>query len=181
MSGLTHALLIIAVVVLVVARQFRMQKISADRRWWIVPAVLAFLAVREPGLLDAHHRTGSGILLGAELLIGVATGVGWAWTTRIWTDADGTVWSKSTQASVGVWIVGIVLRVGLFGLGVLLGLRQESSALLLALAATLLLRSGVLIWRVHSLGPADGGSRAYGDGVAQPSWNVPRPSWKERV
>jgi len=174
MSGLVDALLISAVVVLVVVRQFRTRRIDADRRWWLVPAVLVFLALREPGLLDAHHRTESVVLLGAELLIGLATGAGWAWTTRIWAEPDGTVWSKSTKASVAVWIIGIALRVGLFGLGAMLGVRQDSSALLLALAATLLLRSGILVWRAQFLSPAAGRSTAYGDGV-------PQPAWKERV
>jgi hypothetical protein len=127
--------------------------------------VLGIVALRGPGLLDAHHRTGAVVLLGAELLIGLATGAGWAWTTRIWADPDGTVWSRSTKASVAVWTVGIALRAGLFGLGAMLGVRQDSSALLLALATTLLLRSGILFWRARFLGPETGGSAAYGYGV----------------
>jgi hypothetical protein len=174
MSGLVNALVICAVVVLVIARQFRTRRINADGRWWIVPAVLVFIALREPGVIDPHHRTEAIVLLGTELLIGLATGAGWAWTTRIWTEPDGSVWSKSTKASAAVWIVGIGLRVGLFGIGALLGVHQDSSALLLALAATLLVRSGLLAWRSQSLHPADGQGAAYGNGV-------PQPSWKERV
>ncbi|MEW2403586.1 DUF1453 domain-containing protein [Streptomyces sp. NPDC046862] len=174
MSGLVDALVIITVVVLVVVRQFRVRRISADRRWWIVPAVLVFLAVREPGLLDPDHPTESALLTGAELLVGLAIGAGWAWTTRIWAEPDGTVWSKSTKASAVVWAVGITVRVALLGVGALLGIRQGSSALLLALAATLLVRSGLLVWRARSLHRTSGTSTAYGDGVA-------RPSWKERV
>lgn len=45
---------------------------------------------------------------------------------------------------------------------------------MLALAATLLVRSGVLIWRAQSLQTAHQGAGAYGDGV-------PAPSWKDRV
>ncbi|QIY98731.1 DUF1453 domain-containing protein [Streptomyces sp. S1D4-11] len=174
MSGLVNALVILAVVVLVVARQFRTRRISTDRRWWIVPAVLAVIALRGPGLIDIHHRTEAILLLGAELFIGLATGAAWGWTTRIWAEPDGSVWSKSTKASAAAWGVGIALRLGLFGIGTLLGVHQDSSALLLALAATLLVRSGILAWRSQSLHPTVAQATAYGD-------DVPQGSWKERV
>ncbi|MFJ9726725.1 DUF1453 domain-containing protein [Streptomyces sp. NPDC101209] len=174
MSGLINALAIAAVAVLVIVRQFRAQPIGAGRRWWLVPVVLAFVALREPGLADAHHRIASVVLLGAELLIGLATGAGWAWTTRIWAEPDGVVWSKSTKSSVTVWIVGIALRVGLFALGTAVGVHQDSSALLLALAATLLVRSGILLWRSQSTSPAPAVAPAYGD-------HTVRSAPKERV
>lgn len=174
MSGLVNALVILAVVALVVVRQFRTRRISMDRRWWIVPAVLAVIALREPGLIDTHHRTEAILLLGAELFIGLAMGAAWGWTTRIWAEPDGTVWSKSTRAGAAVWGVGIAMRLGLFGIGTLLGVHQDSSAVLLALAATLLVRSGLLTWRSQSLHPAVARVTAYGD-------DVPQGSWKERV
>lgn len=174
MSGLVNVVVIFAIVVLVLARQFRTSRVSAGRRWWLVPVVLAVMALRGPGVIDPHHHTEAILLLGAELLIGLATGAGWAWTTRMWTEEDGSVWSRSTKASAVVWIVGVGLRVALFGIGALIGVHQDSSALLLALAATLLVRSGILVWRSETLHPAGGQGTAYGDGV-------PRSSWKERV
>lgn len=174
MSGLVNALVILAVVVLVVARQFRTRRITTDRRWWIVPAILAVMALREPGLIDTHHRAEAMLLLGTELFIGLATGAAWGWTTRIWAEPDGSLWSKSTKASAAVWGLSIALRLGLFGIGILLGVHQDSSALLLALAVTLLVRSGILAWRSQSLPPAVAQATAYGD-------DVPRGSWKERV
>ncbi|MFE0514332.1 DUF1453 domain-containing protein [Streptomyces sp. NPDC058964] len=174
MPGLVNALVIVAVVALVVVRQFRARPIDTDRRWWIVPLVLAFLALREPGILDAHHRVGSAVLLSAEVLIGLATGAGWAWTTRVWTEPDGVVWTRSTKASAVVWGVGICLRVALFALGALVGMHQDSSALMAGLAATLLVRSGVLTWRAQSLKRSAVQGAAYGDSVA-------RSATKERV
>ncbi|WP_405670601.1 DUF1453 domain-containing protein [Streptomyces sp. NBC_01530] len=174
MSGLVNGLAIAAVVVVVVVRQFRAQQIGTGRRWWLLPAILAVVALRESGIVDVHHRAASMALLGTELLIGLATGAAWAWTTRIWAEPDGTVWSKSTKASVTVWIVGIALRVGLFALGAAVGVHQDSSALLIALAATLLVRSGILVWRAQSAAPATGATAAYGDPMA-------RPARKERV
>ncbi|MEV5981732.1 DUF1453 domain-containing protein [Streptomyces sp. NPDC052114] len=150
MSGLTNALVICAVVVLVVVRQFKPQQISTDRSWWVVPAVLVFLSVREPGLIDSRHQASSVVLLAAELLVGLAMGVGWARTSHVWTEQDGTAWSKGTKATAVVWAVGIGLRAALFGVGSLLDVRQDSAALMLALAATLLVRSGLLLLRTRT-------------------------------
>ncbi|MFJ4204279.1 DUF1453 domain-containing protein [Streptomyces sviceus] len=174
MSGLVDALLIVLAVVVVIARQFRASRIDTGRRWWLLPVVLAVVALREPGLVDAQHRTASIALLAVELLTGLAIGAGWAWTSRIWTEPDGAVWSRSTKASGAVWAVGIGLRVGLFALGAALGVHQASSALLLALAATLLVRSGTLDWRMRFLSPAAAPAPAYGQPMV-------RSSGKERV
>ncbi|MGW4441258.1 DUF1453 domain-containing protein [Streptomyces sp. NPDC004682] len=201
MSGLVNALVIVVIAAIVIARQFRARAINTDRRWWLLPAILAFMALRGPGILDDHHRVGSAALLAAEVLVGLAIGAGWAWTSRLWTAEDGVVWTRSTKASGLVWVVGIALRVGLFGLGRGFGIHQDSSALMLGLAATLLVRTGVLTWRARSLGSAtvtpgvmttpagattgsagsasggpgsaEGSLPAYGDGTP--------PAWKERV
>ncbi|MEV8315727.1 DUF1453 domain-containing protein [Streptomyces sp. NPDC059900] len=156
MSGLTNVLVICAVVALVIARQFKAQQITTDRRWWVIPAVLVLMAVRDPDLLDPHHRAVAAVLLGAELLVGLAMGFGWARTTHVWTAPDGAVWGKGTKATAIVWTAGIGLRLGLFGIGALLGVRQGSAALMLALAATLLVRSGVLAQRAGLFRPAYG-------------------------
>ncbi|MFE4702154.1 DUF1453 domain-containing protein [Streptomyces sp. NPDC056738] len=176
MSGLMNAALILAIAAVVITRQFSARRIASDRRWWIVPAVLAIMALREPGMIDPHHQIESSLLLGTELVTAVAIGAGWAWTTRIWTESDGAAWSRSTKASGAVWAAGICLRLGLFGIGTLLGVHQTSSALMLGLAATLLVRSGLLTWRAQALEPAatgqnqgqnQGQSPAYGDGVGR--------------
>ncbi|MDQ0716686.1 hypothetical protein QFZ55_006138 [Streptomyces luteogriseus] len=171
MSGLVDASLIVLVAVVVTARQFRAHRIDSERRWWLLPVILVVLALRGPGLLDGRHHTASELLLGAELFIGLATGAGWAWTTRIWAEPDGTVWSRSSSASVAVWAVGIGLRAGLFALGAAVGVHQDSSALLLGLAGTLLVRAGILARRGQALRPDATSSGAYGDGTA---WSVGR-------
>jgi hypothetical protein len=166
MSGLVDALVIAAVTALVIARQVRAARVDAGRRWWLLPGILVVVALRGPGLLDARHHTASAALLAVELLVGLAIGAGWAWTTRLWTEPDGTVWSKSSKASAVVWLVGITVRVGLFALGTTLGVHQGSSALMIALAATLFVRSAVLVqrarWIQESAGPT-----AYGDEVSR--------------
>ncbi|MEV7321401.1 DUF1453 domain-containing protein [Streptomyces sp. NPDC093970] len=169
MPGLVNALLIVAVVVVVIVRQFRARPIDTGRRWWLLPVILAVVALREPGILDAHHHTESAVLLGAEMLVGLGTGAAWAWTTRVWTEPDGVVWTKSTKASAMVWFLGIGVRVGLFALGAAVGVHQDSSAFMLGLALTLLVRAGILVWRAQPLpsAPSSGGPlRAYGDDMA---------------
>jgi len=173
MPGLVNAMVIVAVAVLAVVRQFRPSRLD-NKRWWLVPVILAVVALREPHIVDARHQTASVVLLAAEVLTGLATGAAWAWTTRIWVEPDGAVWSRSTKASGGVWAVGIGVRVGLFALGAAVGLQQDSSALLLALAVTLLVRSGILAWRAQSRRPAVAAGPAYGDSMG-------RPRWKEHV
>lgn len=106
MSGLVDASVIVAVIALVFVRQFRARRIDTEKRWWLLPALLTVVALREPGMIDAHHSMTSIVLLGAELFTGLAIGAGWAWTTRIWVEPDGAVWSKSTKASGAVWILG---------------------------------------------------------------------------
>lgn len=171
MSGLTEILLIGAAVVLVAARLLRAQPVGGRSRWWVVPVVLAFLALRKPGLVDSHHESASLALLAIEMLVGLVIGAGWAWTSRVWADEDGRVWAKGTSASAGVWGGGILVRAALFGVGSALGLHQDSSTLLLALAVTLLARGAVLSRRAALSGPA------YGAPVA-----VVAPSlWKDRV
>lgn len=169
MSGLVDALVIVAVAVLVIARQFRATPIDGERRWWLLPAILAVVALREPGILDAHHHTVSVVLLGAELLVGLATGAGWAWTTRIWAEPDGTVWSRSSTASVAVWVVGIGLRVGLYALGAAVGVHQDRTAVLLRMAGPLLVRTGTPAWRGQLLRPAVNSRGAYGDSMMRPA------------
>lgn len=170
MSGLVNVMVIVAVVALVIVRQFRTQRVTGDRKLLLVPAVLTVPALREPSLLDPHHHTASAALLAAELLIGLVTGAGWAWTTRIWTEADGSVWSRSTKAGALIWLLGIALRAGLYAVGAAVGVTQGTAALLLALAATLLVRSGILVWRAQSQLPAAHSTAAYGDGMRRPSW-----------
>ncbi|MET8562200.1 DUF1453 domain-containing protein [Streptomyces flaveolus] len=185
MPGLVNALVIVAVVAIVIARQFRARPIHTDRRWWLLPVILAVVSLREPGILDAHHRAESAGLLLVELFIGLVTGAGWGWTTRIWTGPDGIVWAKSSKASGAVWIAGIALRVGVFAFGSALGVHQNSSALMLGLAGTLLVRGGILAWRAQSVDTPIQSVGAPGRPV--PSRPAPaygddeRSAWKERV
>ncbi|GAA0576333.1 DUF1453 domain-containing protein [Streptomyces crystallinus] len=169
MSALVNVLLAVAVVALIVSRQVRPQQLADAKRWWIVPAVLVYLGIRQ-GLVDPDHQVASVLLLGTEVATGLLMGAAWGWTSKVWTEPDGSVWTKGTRATAAVWAVGIAVRLALAGIGALAGIRMGTGALLLGLAASLLVRSGILVWRAQSL-PASYGAA---DGSA-------RPLWKDRV
>ncbi|MET9657457.1 DUF1453 domain-containing protein [Streptomyces sp. NPDC006510] len=172
MSGLVNILVIGAVIAVVVVRQCSARQLSDDRRWWIAPGVLLVLSLREPGLVDPRHAALSTTILGAELAVGLVTGAGWAWTTRLWREADGSLWSKGTKVTAFVWTGGLALRAALYGAAALMGIHQGTAALLSALAVTLAVRGGVLMWRAGQMRPAYGG---VADGM------MSRPVWKDRV
>ncbi|MFC5723662.1 DUF1453 domain-containing protein [Streptomyces gamaensis] len=155
MSETVDVLVIVAVLALVLARQFRPQKVTADsRRWWLLPAVLLVVAVREPGLLDAGHPTASAALLAGGVLAGLVTGAAWAWSTRVWADRSGAIWAQGGRATAAIWLGGVALRLGLHGLGALAGVHQGGPATMLTMAAALLARSGVVSLRARGLRPA---------------------------
>ncbi|MFJ5849407.1 DUF1453 domain-containing protein [Streptomyces sp. NPDC092903] len=172
MSGLFNVLVIVAVIALVVVRQCSARRVSGDRRWWVLPGILLVMALREPGLVDRHHETLSVVVLGTELLVALVTGAAWGWTARLWREEDGSLWSKGTRATVDVWTGGLVLRAALYGAAAALGIHQGSSALMAALAVTLLVRGGVLARRVEEI-PA-----SYGDTADRAPF---RQAWKDRV
>ncbi|MFI9079946.1 hypothetical protein ACIGW8_26325 [Streptomyces sioyaensis] len=108
MSGTLNIVVITGVIALVFIRQFAAQRLSSEgKAWWLIPVVLTVMAVRQPGLVDPAHHVASAVLLGLEILIGLVCGAGWAWTTRIWTDEDGAVWTKGSWAAAGVWLCGM--------------------------------------------------------------------------
>ncbi|MFJ2115766.1 DUF1453 domain-containing protein [Streptomyces sp. NPDC087850] len=169
--SLVNVLVIVGVIALIAVRQSKPQRIATEGRGWLVlPVILVVAALREPGVIDGHDQALSALLLGAELVVGLVVGLGWAWTSRIWAEPDGTVWSKGTRATAAVWAGGIAVRVGMVAAGALLGVHQGTGALLLALAASILVRRGVLVWRAHAIGSSNGPGPSYGDRAAAEPW-----------
>ncbi|MEK2493101.1 DUF1453 domain-containing protein [Kitasatospora purpeofusca] len=153
MPTLVDAALVVVVMVLVLRRQMRPRRLDTDRRFWLLPLVLAVVALRDPQLIDRRETVWSVVLLGCGTLAVLAAGSVWGWTVRLWRDADGVLWSRGTRATLAAWGGMVAVRAGLFGLGAALHLRQSGSALLLSLAVLLLVRSLVVHWRARSLLP----------------------------
>ncbi|MEV7782630.1 DUF1453 domain-containing protein [Kitasatospora sp. NPDC088351] len=151
MTGLVNVLVIIAVIALVARRQLRAQRLDTERRFWLLPVILAVLALRDPRLVDQAHPGLSVALLAASLLAVLAMGCVWGWTVRLWHGKDGAVWAQGTRATVAAWAGLIAIRLGLYGLGAALHVHQGANALLLGLAVLLLVRAGVVNWRARTL------------------------------
>ncbi|MFF2727335.1 DUF1453 domain-containing protein [Streptomyces sp. NPDC058008] len=151
MPELFNVLVIVAVVALIVSRQFSARRVGDGKRWWILPLVLSVVALRGDGALDDRHVALSAVMLCAGLVVGLVTGAGWGWTARLWQGPDASVLSRGTRATALVWAGGITLRLALAASAVLLGVHQGTAALLIPLAALLFARGGVLALRSRDL------------------------------
>ncbi|WP_405665859.1 DUF1453 domain-containing protein [Streptomyces sp. NBC_01166] len=172
MAELFNVLVIFAVAAFVVVRQFSAQRVGDQERWWVLPVIMAVVALRGGGALDPRHETLSSVMLGAGLVVGLVTGAGWGWTARLWQGPDETFWSRGTRATFCVWAAGIALRVSLGGVALLLGIHQGTPALLISLAAMLFARGGVLALRARDMRERDAVTEGSPAGCA-PSEAVP--------
>ncbi|MFH9349881.1 DUF1453 domain-containing protein [Kitasatospora sp. NPDC017646] len=154
MTAVVNLLVIAAVVVLVVQRQTRVQRLDTERRFWLLPLVLGVLALRDPQIIDHRHAALSATLLAAGLVTVLAMGTVWGWTVRIWRAADGKVLVKGTKATLAAWGGMLAIRIGLYAIGSALGVHQAGSSLMLGMAVLLLVRSLVVNWRARTLEPA---------------------------
>ncbi|RKT10875.1 uncharacterized protein DUF1453 [Streptomyces sp. 1114.5] len=154
MGAVANLLVIVAVVVLVVQRQMRVQRLDTERRFWLLPLVLGALALRDPQIIDHRHTVLSVALLAVGLVTVLAMGTVWGWTVRLWRDADGSILAKGTKATMAAWGGMIAIRIGLYALGSALGVHQAGSSLMLGMAVLLLVRSLVVNWRARTLEPA---------------------------
>ncbi|MFI8457862.1 DUF1453 domain-containing protein [Kitasatospora sp. NPDC085464] len=155
MNALANLLVIAVVVVLVVQRQMRVQRLDTERRFWLLPLVLGVLALRDPQIIDHGHTGLSVALLAAGLVTVLAMGSVWGWTVRLWRDADGAVLAKGTKATLAAWGGMIAIRIGLYGIGSALHVHQSGSSLMLGMAVMLMVRSLVVNWRARMLEPAE--------------------------
>ncbi|MFC5909083.1 DUF1453 domain-containing protein [Streptacidiphilus monticola] len=159
MNSAASTLLVIAAVVLVLARQLTARRVGDDwRKAFVLPVVLAAVALEDGHLIDPAHRPLAVGFLVVGLILEAALGAVWGLTTRLWRDESGALWAKGTLLSLLAWIGMVVVRAGLYGAGHALGLAQGQGDLLLALAVLVAVRGVVLRLRAQAVAPAYGGS-----------------------
>jgi|GEM_PF-454617 len=180
-SSLANIVIAVAVAGWIISRQFTARRYGGSgddaRRLFVLPLILVVLGVTQHQLVDPAHQAASVALLVGGVLVEAALACGWAFTTRVWREPDGSVWAKGTPAGLGIWLVMVAVRIGLYALGAAMGVKTGTGSILLALAALILVRGGVVAWRARELEPSatsalpgavpgtrPSGGRAYGDG-----------------
>ncbi|PYC86152.1 DUF1453 domain-containing protein [Streptomyces tateyamensis] len=151
MTGIVNILIILAVAAFVAGRQFQARKVTADRRFWVVPLILVAVALQNHSLIDPQHKATAIVLLAVSAVVVMAMGSVWGWTVRLWRESDGSIWAKGTMATVAAWAGLIAVRVGLYGLGDALHIHESTNALLLTLGVLLFTRGLVVNWRARTL------------------------------
>jgi hypothetical protein len=150
MHDALNGLIILAVVVLVITRRFTRRRVD-ERRSLVIPVVVAVIAIGQRQLTDPHHVALSAALLTGEVVAALLLGLGLGATMRVWREPDGSLWSRGTWATFGVFIISIAVRGGLYGVAYAAGVRPGSGTILLSLAAWLLAQNAVIAWRCRTL------------------------------
>jgi uncharacterized membrane protein YsdA (DUF1294 family) len=145
-----NALIVLAVVVLVIVRRFTRRRLD-ERRLLILPLVIGGIGIAQGGVIDTHHTALSAGLLVAEIVAALLLGLGLGATMHVWGEADGSLWSRGTWVTFGVFLASIAVRTGLLGVGYAAGVKPGSGAILISVAAWLLAQNAVISWRSRQL------------------------------
>jgi hypothetical protein len=108
---LSDGLLIAAVAVLVIARQFMPRQVRY-RAMVAVPLIAGYLGLQALAKTPPDG-TFAVTLLGANLLAGAVTGLVRGATFRIWHDRYGVLMMQGTALTFACWLVSIALKVAL--------------------------------------------------------------------
>jgi hypothetical protein len=145
-----NGLIVVAVVAIVIVRRFARRRVD-ERRLLVIPLVVGVIGIAQGRPIDTHHAGLSTGLLAAEIVAALLLGLGLGATMRVWREADGSLWSRGTWATFGVFVASIVIRGGLYVLGHAAGARPGSGTVLISVAAWLLAQNAVIAWRSREL------------------------------
>jgi hypothetical protein len=107
-------LVIGALVLFAIGRQFLPQPVN-DGRWWLIPAGLIvyglFQMTRQPlpGLAASAA-------LGVDIVISIVSGLLRGLTTRVWVGADGRTMKRGTLLTFACWVASFGARFGALAL-----------------------------------------------------------------
>ena len=110
MHGAELYLVIGALVVLAIGRQFLARPVS-EGRWWLIPAGLIvyglYQMTREP-----LPGVAASAALGVDIVISIVFGLLRGLTTRVWVAADGRTMKRGTLLTLVCWVASFGARFG---------------------------------------------------------------------
>lgn len=148
MHEFLNGLLVVAVVVFVIVRRFTARRVD-ESRLLILPLIVAVIGVTNGHPIDSRMLSAG--LLAGEILAALLLGLGLGATMRIWREQDGSLWSRGTRATFGVFLASVAVRGGMAAVGYAVGVKTGSGAILLSVAAWMLTQNAVLVWRARTL------------------------------
>jgi hypothetical protein len=138
----------LAIAGLVIARQVQPRPLAA-RALLVVPLVLIVIGVTEVAKAVPKGQSMSSMesaWLAADLAVSAVFGLARGFTTRLYEEA-GELWRRGTTLTVILWFVTIGARLVISIAGHHDAGKVLNDALLLTLGVTLLVQSGVVLWR----------------------------------
>jgi FtsH-binding integral membrane protein len=140
-----------AILVFVIGRRLAGEPLKAGRIT-VLPLALAVIGLYQ--VSKAPHLSPTDIgLIAVEAVIAVGIGLLRGSTIKVFV-RDGHLWQKYSWATVGLWLVSILLRFGMTGGAVLLGADRSvmQTAILLTLGLTFAGEGAIIALRARALG-----------------------------
>lgn len=161
MHGAELYLVIGALVLFAIGRQFLARPVS-DGRWWLIPAGLFVYGLYQmtqqplPGLAESAA-------LGLDIVISIGSGLLRGLTTRVWVAADGRTMKRGTLVTLVAWVASFAAR---FGAAALFHTGFDQPSLLVFLGISLGIQAAVVQLKAQReqggeprhQAPPDGGS-----------------------
>jgi hypothetical protein len=107
----TYLLCAVAAVFLI-ARQFMTQPLNA-RRMWLVPAAGALFGLQALSKTPPDNAAAATFIM-LNLALAAVLGLARGFTLRAWAGPGGQVLTRGSMATLGLWTVAVVVRVGLY-------------------------------------------------------------------
>jgi hypothetical protein len=107
----TYLLCAVAAVFLI-ARQFVTQPRNA-RRMWLVPAAGAIFGLQALSKTPPDNAAAAAFIM-FSLALAAGLGLARGFTLRAWAGAGGQILTCGSRATLGLWAVAVVVRVGLY-------------------------------------------------------------------
>lgn len=139
MHGAELYLVIGALVLLAIGRQFLTRPVG-DGRWWLIPAGLVAYGLYQMTQQPLPGLTASAVL-GVDIAISIVFGLLRGLTTRVWVAPDGRTMKRGTPLTLACWVGSFAAR---FGAVALFHTAFDQASLLVFLGITLGIQAAVV-------------------------------------